>query len=228
MDDPTLPWQDGYRLFLSHESTIKQKLHGLKLRLANYGISAFIAHEDISPTEIWQETIEDALRTMNAMAAFVTESFHQSLWTDQEIGYALCRGVTIVPVKVDGIDPYGFFGKIQALSCGWDEMAFEIAKLLINDPEMTSAYVSAVNQCQNFDHGNRLATLLDHIQALTSEQAEGLIRAFNRNREVAGSYGFNGERPTQYGIGLAEHLHRLTGKSYSYMSDNGYSKILPE
>ena len=228
METQVSPWQDGYRLFLSHESSIKQKLHGLRLTLANYGISAFVAHEDIMPTKIWQEVIREALQTMDAMVAFVTDKFHQSLWTDQEIGYALSRDVTIVPIKLESVDPYGFFGTIQALTCGWDEMAIEIAKLLIVEPDMVTAYVNAVSQCKNFDHGNRLSTLLDYIPSLTGEQAEGLVRAFNRNHEVAGSYGFNGERPTQYGNGLAEHLNRMTGKTYRYMQDNGYSKIYPE
>ena len=230
MNVPNLPWLDGYRVFLSHESSIKGNLHLLKDSLADYGISAFVAHEDISPTAEWQEVIRSALLSMDAFVALVTKKFHQSLWTDQEIGYALCRGIKIIPVKVDGTDPYGFIAKFQGLSCKWTDMPIEIVKLLIDQPDMTTAYINALHHCESFDQGNRLAQLLEYIGEITSEQAEGLIRAFNKNPEIGGSYGFNGERPTQYGIGLAKHLNRLTGKTYRHIQDNGYgySKIYPE
>ncbi|MGY2982675.1 hypothetical protein ACVI1K_000022 [Bradyrhizobium sp. USDA 4508] len=44
----------------------------------------------------------------------MTKGFHESNWTDQEIGFALGRGVMVVAVNL-GRNPYGFIGDMHAL-----------------------------------------------------------------------------------------------------------------
>ena len=203
-------WGDGYRVFLSHKADIKEEATSFKASLETYGVSAFVAHKDISPTAEWQEEIKKALHTMDAFVALLTDGFHSSEWTDQEIGYALCREVPIIPVKL-GVDPYGFIGKVQALSSGWHSVPLDIVKILVRkDPLMVDNYVKAVARCQNFDHANSLATVLDAITSLTDEQAAGLVSAFKTNHELQGSYGFNGRYSSRHGDGLLSHLLRLT------------------
>jgi hypothetical protein len=108
----------GYRVFLSHKTSVKRETAALKERLQPFGISCFVAHEDIRPTKAWQDEIVNALTTMDAFVALLTDDFHRSLWTDQEVGFALGRNVPIISVKL-GKNPYGFIGKFQALSCDW-------------------------------------------------------------------------------------------------------------
>ena len=110
---------EGFRVFLSHKAEVKKQTSELKERLRSFGLSCFVAHEDIHPTREWQNEIENALFSMDAMVALMTDGFHDSLWTDQEVGFAFGRGVAIIAVKL-GRDPYGFIGKFQALSCGWE------------------------------------------------------------------------------------------------------------
>ena len=55
-------WGDiGFRLFLSHKSEIKKEAAALKDGLRLFGISCFVAHEDIHPTKTWQDEIENVL-----------------------------------------------------------------------------------------------------------------------------------------------------------------------
>jgi len=84
-----------------------------------------VAHEQIHPSLEWQQEIERALRTMDAMVAMVTPDFPKSKWTDQEVGFALGRGLLVIPIRL-GLDPYGFFGKHQAVR-GTGRKAREIA-----------------------------------------------------------------------------------------------------
>ena len=79
-----------------------------------HGISSFVAHEDIKPTEEWQEEIEKALFSMDAIAAILSPEFRNSNWTDHEVGVCLGRGVLVVPIRY-GLDPYGLIGKYQGL-----------------------------------------------------------------------------------------------------------------
>ncbi|BBO89700.1 toll/interleukin-1 receptor domain-containing protein [Desulfosarcina ovata] len=70
-----------FRVFLSHKAEVKTETAGLKDKLKLYGISCFVAHEDIDPTREWQNEIENALHTMDSFVALLTDGFHDSLWT---------------------------------------------------------------------------------------------------------------------------------------------------
>lgn len=210
----------GYRIFLSHKAEVKRKVATLKEGLAFFGACAFVAHTDIHPTKEWQDEIENALASMDAFVALLTEKFHESNWTDQEVGYALARGVPIIAVKL-GMAPYGFIGRFQALSCEWDDAPLELVKLLIKQPRMLDSYIAAVPRCDNFEDGNTLSKLLPHIDELTPRQAEHLALAYNNNDQLRGSFGFSGERSWLYGDGLAAHLSRASGKKFVRMLQTG-------
>ncbi len=115
MAEPSSYWKVGYyKVFISHLSKYKSSASNLKLMLEPYGISAFVAHEDIKPTKEWEVEIEKALFSMNALCAILTPDFIKSSWCDQECGYAFGRNVLTIPID-KGQLPYGMFGKIQAI-----------------------------------------------------------------------------------------------------------------
>lgn len=219
-------WGDkGYRVFLSHKAEIKKEAAQLKEKLSLYGISSFVAHEDIHPTQEWQNKIENALLSMEALAALMTDSFHDSLWTDQEVGFAFGRRVPILSVKL-GKDPYGSIGEFQALSCSWDTAAKEIVKILVKNDQMLNAYIKAVQDCQCYDHGNTISEIFPFIDKLSGQQVNHLISAFNENGQVCDSFGFNGKNRYKYGDGLVSHLSRLTGRTHRF-TQSGKIEIVP-
>lgn len=135
---PPANWREtaGFRLFLSHISKDKLIATRLKECLSPHGIAAFVAHEDIHPTLEWQDEIERALRTMDALVAVHTPGFAQSIWTQQEVGFALGRGTKVISFKM-GEDPTGFISRRQALARrgrSAEEIATEIDTLLSADP----------------------------------------------------------------------------------------------
>lgn len=135
-DSPEI-WQETnlFRLFISHIAVHKDKAFRMKEALAPYNISAFVAHEDINPTQQWQVEIEKALNTMDAMLAIHTDGFSKSFWTNQEIGFALGRPIKILSLKLNE-DPKGFISKHQAIlrrRRNADEIAKEINSILRRD-----------------------------------------------------------------------------------------------
>jgi hypothetical protein len=189
---------ERYRVFLSHKAGVKCQVGLLKAKLSRFGVDCFVAHEDIEPTREWQSEIESALATMDAFVALLTEDFHDSDWTDQEVGFALGRGIPMISVSL-GKAPYGFIGRFQALACNWDDAPLGILRLLAKEAGMVEAFVVAVEGCSSWDHG--------------------LISAFNGNAEVGGSFGFSGAYPGTYGQGLAYHLARVTGRGYEVTAE---------
>jgi hypothetical protein len=219
-DSTTRIWgDDGFRLFLSHKSEVRKETARLKESLGLFGVSAFVAHQDIRPTRAWQDEIENALLSMDAFAALLTDDFHDSDWTDQEVGFALARGVPVIAVHL-GRDPYGFIGKFQALRAGWDDAAEGIVTLLMKHDRMFSAYIQALNRCTSWGHGNVLARALPGIEVATDQQIDELVAAVNANSEVYRSFGFRGNKPSEYGRGLIPHLHRLGSRRF-VQDDNG-------
>jgi hypothetical protein len=103
---------------------------------------------------------------MDAFVAVMTERFHVSDWTDQEVGFALARGVPVIALRL-GRDPYGFLGKFQALTRDWDSAAEGIVKLLINRDRMFSAYIQALRNCTGWNDGNVLSRILPAIRDLS-------------------------------------------------------------
>ena len=140
-------WRDtkSFRLFISHIAKHKDKATRLKDCLAPYCISGFVAHEDILPTLEWQSEIEKALYTMDAFVAIHTPGFSQSLWTQQEIGFAVGRGVKIISLRM-GEDPTGFIAKRQALprrDRTAEQIALEIDALLRADSQTANQLAGA-------------------------------------------------------------------------------------
>jgi len=74
------------RMFMSHVSQHRATASAIKTALASFGISVFLAHEDIEPTLEWQKEVETALQSMDVMCALLTPEFPQSPWTDQDPG----------------------------------------------------------------------------------------------------------------------------------------------
>lgn len=107
-------WRKGmFRIFITHLAAHKKWAGQLQEALLPFGISGFVAHNDIEPTTEWQNQIEIALSTCDALVALLHEKFHESKWTDQEIGFAMGRGVPVFSVRF-GETPYGFIGRFQA------------------------------------------------------------------------------------------------------------------
>lgn len=109
-------WKPGtFKLFVSHLAAERAYAGALQQALALRDVSCFVAHNDIEPALDWQNQIEAALATCDALAALLHPGFHDSKWCDQEIGYAMGRGVPVFAVRL-GTDPYGFIGRFQGLN----------------------------------------------------------------------------------------------------------------
>lgn len=107
---PTAP-----RIFLSHRAERKVDAHELSDALGRLGFALFVAHDAIAPSREWRVEIQNALRSCDLLIALVAEGFHDSDWTDQEVGWVLGRDLAIVPVRLDRTLPKGFLESYQAI-----------------------------------------------------------------------------------------------------------------
>jgi hypothetical protein len=194
------PWDDArFRLFITHLAKHKSTAHSLKSHLRFYGIDGFVAHDDIKPGKEWQLVIESALHSCDALVGLLHDGFRESDWCDQEVGFALGRGVPVVPIHFD-LYPYGFFGSVQAIiSAGTQEvkaLARKLTLILLHDKRtadrLTEAIVEQLVNAGSFDQANRLSALLaTEAPLLSQEQANRLREAEKENGQLQGAFDFD-------------------------------------
>lgn len=123
-------WEDGfYRVFISHAHEQEKIANNLSQALRYYGITAFVAKNDIDPGDAWRDVIEKSLFTSDALVAILTPQFYHSQWCQQEVGFGLGRNIFCLPLKKNEIsNPSGIFGKCQALDVIGDTDSKIVAK----------------------------------------------------------------------------------------------------
>jgi hypothetical protein len=183
------------RVFISHLATFKVEASKLQAAFQEYGISAFVAHEDIEPNRAWQSEIEKALETADFMVVMMKPGFHESKWTDQEIGWMLGRHRPIFALR-DGCDPYGFIGSLQAISAygkSEERLAEDLVYILVKNtdisPIVTKAVVNRFTGAQNWAHSKSLISVLEESEYWESEFVPQLKMAVKTNYEVSQSFG---------------------------------------
>lgn len=190
-------WLTGhFRLFLSHLSSFKVKTSQLQNALRGYGISGFVAHEDIAPTKEWQDEIEKALFSMDALAAILTNGYKESNWTDQEVGIAVGRDVLIVPIR-KGIDPYGFIAKYQGLQGEGKtiaQVADSLFQILANHPKtkprIAETLVEQILVSSDMPDASKKLKLLKRIETLPEQYLEKLRENVLTNQKLSESEDF--------------------------------------
>lgn len=189
-------WErDGLRLFLTHRAEDKILATKLKEQLATFGVSVFVAHEDIEPNQEWQSEIEKALSSMHALAALLTPGFATSIWCQQEIGFALGGGIPIFPLRL-GADPPGFIGKTQALTGSphkISELAGGLVDLLIKYPRTVSLMrehlLHAFERVWSWESARLLNSKLITMTGFEGAQLARLEHILTTNEKVQEAWG---------------------------------------
>lgn len=189
-------WRKGmFKLFVSHLAVHRIFATELQEALINYGISAFVAHSDIEPTLEWQTQIETALATCESLIALLHEDFHASDWTDQEIGFAMGRGLPVYAIRF-GQDPYGFIGRFQAFN-GNDKKGSELARELFEayrknkqtQRRMAEVLIGLFEDSASFANAKLRIGFLEQLEVWEPSFSSRIISAAKSNSQISGSWG---------------------------------------
>lgn len=190
-DDFDRNWKPGYvRMFLSHSAMHKSYVSEVADHLAAMGIHGFVAHESMEISAPWQTQIESALRSMDVFAAIVHPEFLESRWCQQEIGWALGRGIPIFAVRM-GADPAGFVGATQwpsrigasALSVASD-LAGWVAQVSGTGDKLVGGLLASLADAHDYYAAEAAAKRLVQLSDLRDDQWDELGRVYWRNDQV--------------------------------------------
>jgi hypothetical protein len=193
--DPPFWRKRMFRLFVSHLSSEKILAAQLQEALLAYGISGFVAHNDIEPTLEWQTQIETALATADSLVALMYPAFHASNWTDQEIGFAMGRGLPVFTVRF-GQDPYGFIGRFQGFVGGGkspEVLARELfdayRKNKQSQRRMGEVLLNLFEDSSSFIAAKARIGYLEQLEVWESSFVPRLEAAAEANSQISGSWG---------------------------------------
>ncbi|EPD83633.1 hypothetical protein HMPREF1529_03015 [Microbacterium sp. oral taxon 186 str. F0373] len=186
-------WKPGYvRLFVSHSAVHKKFIGQVADELAVSGIHAFVAHDTMEVEQPWQDQIEVALRSMQAFVAVIHPEFLPSAWCQQEVGWALGRGVPRYVVRYPS-DPAGFISRTQwpqGTAMNHRQVAGLILEWVSRIPEFSDQIVSgllaALRTAGNYMDAGSTASRIATINTLTPEQWSELADIFHTNDQVGG------------------------------------------
>lgn len=185
-------WKDGRpRVFLSHSAVYKAFVDEVAEELEAVGIHGFVAHTSMEISKPWQTQIETALKTMQAFVALVHPEFNMSAWCQQEVGWAMGRGVPRLAIRF-GADPRGFLGSDQGAP--GSQRAREVAGTITNwmmtvpqlAPNILDGLLAALRDAGSYIDSGAAAERIAHFTALTDEHFKELERIFWDNSQVNG------------------------------------------
>lgn len=202
-------WNTQYfRVFICHISKNKASASKLQRALIPYSISSFVAHTDIEPTKEWENEIINALDISDGIVALLHKGFHESKWTDQEIGYGIARRLLVISVSF-GETPYGFMGRYQALpglGKSYEQLSEEIYRIFLKHPlsnrRMAEVLVNNFVESDSFDQAKRNMDLLASVQYWDDGFSKITRKAVKENDQLSGAWG------------VREALEKLISKWY--------------
>jgi len=88
--------------FLSYATVDKAKAGKVKQILEVNNVTTFLFHDDLEVSVDWRQQILAHLDTSSALIAIVTESFANSIWSNQEVGIAIGKRLPVIPLMFGG------------------------------------------------------------------------------------------------------------------------------
>lgn len=188
--------RDGKKLlFISHATKEVHIAQWLKTRLENLGgVTVFVAHEDIEPTDAWREEIIRALQDCDGLIAVLSEAYDASDWCDQETGFVAVSGRPVIPVMYDR-KPRGFLEKFQGLR--WDDTndasrARSLTSLLpkLSEREILDLHgmIDQLRGSTSYQQAGQRAELIASLGKIPQSHLSALLSAIAENSEVRDSY----------------------------------------
>lgn len=214
---------DQVRLFISHRDIHKVDAKALAISLEEYGISSFVAHDTIEPMSTWQNEIVKGLETMEIMLVYLTDDFHESVWTNQEVGFALGRNIPIISLKLGANDPKGFIGVRQALKNNpHDTLQTSldiynlIAEKLGNKHRLQTALLNAFCVSPDFtETKKRFDRMRRVVETLTDDEVAVITKAFNKNSQL-----YNAAYLVNQNSRFIRFLNQVSDKTYERSGRN--------
>jgi hypothetical protein len=154
---------------------------------------------------------------MEALLIYLTDDFQESIWTMQEVGYALGANKPVISLKVGQKAPPGFVGHVQALSGSkkepqdWASQLFpHITKLIVQRDRLQASLIASFVNSPSFDETKSRFNRLDKVtRDLSDIELKTIIDGFSKNDQLYKSIYL-----TNTSNRILKFLDRTTGQNF--------------
>lgn len=174
--------------FMSYQTEDRFMAAAVAKLLMSLGVGCFMAHEHIDVSTQWRDEILRQIGLADLFVPILSQRYYASIWCKQESGIAAFRGMTIIPLSMDGSIPMGAINHIQSTRIENDRPTLQ--QLL---PGVASRDVSfAINgatkileQSGNFRAAEaNFELILPYLPRATDVQVVNLLKASERNGQI--------------------------------------------
>jgi len=168
--------------FISYSHKDRKYGAQAKSLLADVGIEAFLAHDDLRVSDEWRKRIIVELKRCDLFVPLVSKNFLASKWAPQEVGFIISRPeVVIAPISLDGTTPFGFISHVQSSGITKDRITVE----LLVDPligrmprQILPGLIGILSDIRDFRYAEaRMAPLVPYFYRLRPNEAQALAEA---------------------------------------------------
>jgi TIR domain-containing protein len=174
--------------FLSYQTEDRVVAASVAKILESIGVQSFMAHEHLEVSVQWREEILRQLGQADLFIPILSQRYYASIWCKQESGIAAFRGITMIPLSIDGSIPQGFIGHIQSTLI--ENMSPTYQKifpgLAAHDVHFTiSAITRIIARSGNFRGAEaNFALVLPYLNRATDQQIVDLLNASYENKQI--------------------------------------------
>jgi TIR domain len=175
--------------FISYSHEDRKYGGQAKSVLAEVGIQAFLAHDDLHVSDEWRERIIQELKRCELFVPLLSVSFLASKWAPQEVGFIVSRPeVAIATISLDGTKPFGFISHVQCRKITNDAITREllVEPLAHRIPrKILPGLIRAASNAGSFRSAEALmAPLAQYFPTFTADKAQALAEGSVRNGQI--------------------------------------------
>ena len=178
-------YENCCRVFVSHLADDKKLAKKLTKKLEDtYDISCFLAHDNIEAGDHWPEKIVEALESADALLAYITDDFHISPWTNQEIGFAVGRDIPILSIMAGSTTPEGLLSNIQAMPrarASTEKIFFYLLEETDNQYLRNEVIEWFADSASHEKAEENFEVVQDCFDELNEDEIDWLVKGFNEN-----------------------------------------------
>ena len=119
----------GEQVFVSHDPGDLEMVQELFSTVKNFPFGVHIALEEVE-TGRSRERLEGRLANSDIVVAVLTESSADSQWINQEVGYAIAKGIPVLPLYESESLRGGFIADVDGVEIDQENPSFTVFNLL--------------------------------------------------------------------------------------------------
>ncbi|MBZ6496537.1 toll/interleukin-1 receptor domain-containing protein [Natrinema longum] len=119
----------GEQLYVSHAPGDLELVQDLFSTVKNFPFGVHIALEEVESGRS-RKRLEGRLANSNIVVAVLTADAAENRWINQEMGYAVAKGIPVLPVYDESVSRRGFVSDVEGITIDRNNLSFTIFNLL--------------------------------------------------------------------------------------------------